>query len=269
MTKRIIMSGTAIGLSALLTACASTPPTNPQVTEADNAYQAISNDPYVARAGSSQLREAERDLERAKQLLKKEASEDKIEQAAYLAHRHAQIATERGKQARLQEEVKSAESRREEMRLKAQRMQTQQAKLEAESLRAEMEALQAKKTDRGMVLTLGDVLFDLNKADLKSAGERTVTRLADFMKEYENRRVRIEGYTDSTGADSYNQKLSEKRANSVRQALRDDGIDSSRIEVKGYGEAYPIAGNDTSSGRQRNRRVEIVISDEDGNLKSR
>jgi outer membrane protein OmpA-like peptidoglycan-associated protein len=169
----------------------------------------------------------------------------------------------------LQEEVKSAESRREELELKAQTLQTRQAQLEAEALRAEMEALQAEKTDRGMVLTLGDVLFDTGKAELKSSGERTVTRLSDFMKEYEERRVRIEGYTDSTGADSFNQKLSEDRANAVRQALRNDGIDSSRIEVTGYGEAYPVASNDTSSGRQRNRRVEIVISDENGELQSR
>jgi outer membrane protein OmpA-like peptidoglycan-associated protein len=263
------MSGTAIGLSALLTACASTPPSNPQVTEAENAYEAIANDPYVARAGSAQLRSAEQDLERARQLLEKGADEEKIEHAAYLAHRHAQVATEKGKQSRLQEEVKSAESRREELELKAQTLQTRQAQLEAEALRAEMEALQAEKTDRGMVLTLGDVLFDTGKAELKSSGERTVTRLSDFMKEYEERRVRIEGYTDSTGADSFNQKLSEDRANAVRQALRNDGIDSSRIEVTGYGEAYPVASNDTSSGRQRNRRVEIVISDENGELQSR
>lgn len=138
-----------------------------------------------------------------------------------------------------------------------------------EALRQRMAELQAEQTDRGMVLTLGDVLFDLNQADLKSAGEQTVGRLAQFMREYENRRVRIEGYTDSTGADSYNQQLSERRAESVRNALVNQGISSRRVESKGYGEQYPVAGNDSSSGRQQNRRVEIVISDKDGNIDTR
>ena len=111
--------------------------------------------------------------------------------------------------------------------------------MEAEALRAEMAALKAEKTERGMVLTLGDVLFDLNKADLKASGKRTVERLADFMKQYQERRVRIEGYTDSTGSAEYNQGLSERRAKSVQSELLDQGISGNRIEVEGYGEAYP------------------------------
>ena len=138
-----------------------------------------------------------------------------------------------------------------------------------ESRVTQMEAMQAEQTDRGMVLTLGDVLFDLNRAELKPAGETTVGRLADFMAEYENRRVRVEGYTDSTGAESYNQQLSERRAEAVREALMDRGINRARIEVQGFGEQYPVATNETSAGRQQNRRVEIVISDADGNIKER
>lgn len=120
-----------------------------------------------------------------------------------------------------------------------------------------------------MVLTLGDVLFDLNKADLKASGEQTIGRLAQFMREYEDRRVRVEGYTDSTGKDSYNQQLSERRAEAVRDALVSQGIERRRVETKGYGEQYPVASNDTSAGRQQNRRVEIVISDEEGNIETR
>lgn len=269
MTKRIIMSGTAVCLSALLTACAGTPKTIPEVEEAKSAYQAIENDPDVARAGSSQLRSAKKNLRRADQLLEDGADRDRVEHAAYLANRNAQIAAQKGKQSQLQEEVKSAESRREKLRLKAQTMEAQQAQQKAEALREEMKALKAEKTDRGMVLTLGDVLFDTDKAELKSSGLRTITRLSEFMKEYEDRRVRIEGYTDSTGTESYNQKLSEKRASAVRKALTNDGIASERVEMAGYGEAYPVANNDTSSGRQQNRRVEIVISDESGQLQSR
>ncbi|MEQ5835860.1 DUF4398 domain-containing protein [Marinobacter sp. R17] len=269
MTKRILMSGSALALSALLTACASTPQQNAKVDEARASYQAIADDPYVARAGSTQLREAELSLKKAENLLEDGADTDRVEQAAYLANRHAEIASQQGERARLQEEIKSAESRRDQLTLQAQTMKTQQAQSEAERLKAEMAALQAKQTERGMVLTLGDVLFDVNKADLKPAGERTVQKLADFMNEYPERRVRVEGYTDSTGAASYNQTLSERRAESVRNALMLAGIASSRVEVKGYGEQYPVATNDTSAGRQQNRRVEIVISDENGDIKSR
>ena len=113
------------------------------------------------------------------------------------------------------------------------------------------------------------MLFDLNEADLKASGKRTVERLAEFMEQYQERRVRIEGYTDSTGAAEYNQGLSERRAMSVRNELMNQGIPGSRIEVEGYGEAYPVATNDTSAGRQQNRRVEIVISDESGSISTR
>ncbi len=262
MTKRILLSGTAIGLSALLTACASTPPQNDMVDEAKANYEAIADDPYVARSGAVQLRDAEQSLNKAERLLADEKSTEMVEHSAYLANQHALIATQQGKRAQLQEEIKKAEDRREQLNL-------QSAKSEADRLRAQMEALQAEKTDRGMVLTLGDVLFDLNKAELKPSGERTVQRLADFMNEYTDRRVRVEGYTDSTGAEAYNQKLSERRAEAVRNALILDGIDSSRVDVQGFGEAYPVASNDTNSGRQQNRRVEIVISDEKGDIKTR
>ena len=87
--------------------------------------------------------------------------------------------------------------------------------------------------------------------------------------DYPDRRVRIEGFTDSTGSDSYNQQLSESRAFAVRNALEQAGIDSSRIEVRGYGETNPVATNDTSEGRQLNRRVEVLISDEQGAIASR
>ena len=192
-----------------------------------------------------------------------------IEHAAYLANRHAQIAGEQGRRAELQEQINSAEERRKELELQMSSSAAEEARREAEELRRQMEAMQAEQTDRGMVLTLGDVLFDLNRAELKSSGEATVRRLAEFMAEYKDRRVRVEGYTDSTGEASYNQGLSERRAESVRDTLVNMGISSTRVETKGFGEQFPVASNDTSGGRQQNRRVEIVISDEEGNIDSR
>ncbi|PFG53489.1 outer membrane protein OmpA-like peptidoglycan-associated protein [Marinobacter sp. LV10R520-4] len=269
MKQRNITLGLAIGLSVLMTGCASTPPQNAKVDEARASYDRVKNDPAVARSGDTQLRSARDQLDRAESLLKDSADNGLIEHAAYMAHRHAQIASQQGERAELQTQIESAEERRRELMLAEQTGDADSARREAEALRQRMAELQAEQTDRGMVLTLGDVLFDLDQADLKSAGEQTVARLAEFMREYEDRRVRVEGYTDSTGADSYNQQLSERRAESVRNALINQGTASQRVEVKGYGEQYPVAGNDSSSGRQQNRRVEIVISDKDGNIETR
>ena len=276
MKKRNITLGLAIGLSVLMTGCASTPPQNAKVDEARASYDLVKNDPAVARSGDTQLRSARDQLNRAESLLKDGADNNRIEHAAYMAQRHAQIASQQGEKAELQTQIESAEERRRALMLAEQtgdasaaRSEAEAAQQEAEMLRQRMAELQAEQTDRGMVLTLGDVLFDLNQADLKSAGEQTVGRLAQFMREYENRRVRIEGYTDSTGSDAYNQQLSERRAESVRNALLNQGISSRRIEIKGYGEQYPVASNENSAGRQQNRRVEIVISDTDGNINTR
>lgn len=276
MKKRNVTLGLAIGLSVLMTGCASSPPQNAKVDEARAAYDRIKDDPSVARSGDIQLRNARDELSRAESLLKGDADGSRIEQAAYLANRHAQIASQQGERAELQTQIESAEGRRRELMLAEQtgdasaaRSEAESARREAEALRQRMAELQAEQTDRGMVLTLGDVLFDLNKAELKSAGEQTVNRLAEFMREYDSRRVRVEGYTDSTGAEAYNQRLSERRAESVRNALINRGVPSRSVEVKGYGAQYPVAGNDSSAGRQQNRRVEIVISDENGNIDSR
>jgi outer membrane protein OmpA-like peptidoglycan-associated protein len=276
MKKQNVTLGLAISLSVLMTGCASTPQQNAKVDEARASYDQVKNDPAVARSGDSQLRSARDQLSRAESLLKEGASNNSIEHAAYMALRHAQIASQQGERAELQTQIESAEERRQELMLAQQtgeasaaRSEAEAARMEAEALRQRMAELQAEQTDRGMVLTLGDVLFDLNQANLKSAGEQTVGRLAAFMREYENRRVRIEGYTDSTGSDAYNQQLSERRAESVRDALVNQGISFNRVESRGYGEQYPVAGNDSSSGRQQNRRVEIVISDKDGNIANR
>jgi outer membrane protein OmpA-like peptidoglycan-associated protein len=142
----------------------------------------------------------------------------------------------------------------------AQATQTQQQNT------ALLAALDAKQTDRGMVLTLGSVLFESNDADLNASGERSLDKLAQFLHDNPKRNVRVEGYTDSTGDASYNQDLSKRRADAVSSALADDGVDSQRTESKGFGEEFAVASNRTASGRQQNRRVEIVISSADGSF---
>jgi outer membrane protein OmpA-like peptidoglycan-associated protein len=269
MKKRNVTLGAAISLSVLMAGCASTPDQNAKVDEAKAAYEGISQDPNVARSGDRQLRSAREELSRAEQLLREGADTVLVEHTAYLANQHARIAAEQGKRAALQQQISSAENRRRDLELQMQAREADAARQEAEALRQQMQAMQAEQTDRGMVLTLGDVLFDLNRAELKPSGETTVARLAEFMAEYENRRVRVEGYTDSTGEASYNLGLSERRAEAVGNALVNMGISPNRVDIKGFGERYPVASNDTSAGRQQNRRVEIVISDSEGTVDSR
>ncbi len=131
---------------------------------------------------------------------------------------------------------------------------------------AQLKELNAKQTERGMVITLGDVLFNVNKADLSKGGLSNVKKLADFLTQYPERKVMVEGHTDNRGSDSYNQALSERRAEAVQKALVDLGISSDRIATKGYGESSPVANNEKAAGRQMNRRVEIVLSDESGTV---
>jgi outer membrane protein OmpA-like peptidoglycan-associated protein len=101
----------------------------------------------------------------------------------------------------------------------------------------------------------------VDQANLTSQGIATAQRLADVLRDNPDRTVLIEGFTDSTGSDAYNLQLSQRRAEAVRQALAAMGIDRSRIETRGYGEAYPVASNATAGERQLNRRVEIVLSE--------
>ncbi|WP_207062902.1 OmpA family protein [Motiliproteus sp. SC1-56] len=267
--NRIYSIVVAVGLTSLMIGCASTPPSNAKLEEARATYSAIEQDPDVARSGASQMRSAKEELERAEALLEDGADVEEVEQAAYLALRHGEIAQQQGRRAALESDINAAKERRDEVDARRNQLMLEMKSQEAEALRAQMEALKAEKTDRGMVLTLGDVLFDLNETKLKASGERTIASLAEFMQQYEERRVRVEGYTDSTGDEDYNQKLSELRAMAVYDALLGEGIASDRVEVQGYGEAYPVASNDTKAGRQLNRRVEIVISDKEGNIKSR
>ncbi|HEX6136713.1 MAG TPA: OmpA family protein [Casimicrobiaceae bacterium] len=151
----------------------------------------------------------------------------------------------------------------------AERQQAQDAQARAQSLEAALHELQARPTDRGMVVTLSDVLFDSGRAQLRPGGVRVVEHLADFMRQYPRRRVSIEGFTDGVGDPAFNQELSERRASAVRLALIDRGIDPGRILVRGHGEQYPVASNADAAGRQMNRRVEIIISDEHGMIGSR
>ncbi len=151
----------------------------------------------------------------------------------------------------------------------AAKQRAEEMQQRAKELESQLSELKAKQTERGLVLTLSDVLFDTGKSELRPGASRAIDQLSKFLNEYPERSAMIEGFTDSVGAENYNQGLSERRANAVRAALVTAGIDPGRINVRGFGEAFPVVSNSTPGGRQQNRRVEIVISDEKGKIPER
>lgn len=116
-----------------------------------------------------------------------------------------------------------------------------------------------RETARGLVISLSDILFDVDKATLKAGAEANIRRIAAILNQFPDYQISVEGHTDATGSDSYNQQLSERRAAAVRAALVAGGVAQSRITSGGYGESQPIATNETVAGRQQNRRVEVIV----------
>lgn len=207
----------------------------------------------IANAGQErdQIRLAQRTLE---------ADQARIH--AEQARQVARIAVGNAMEAERQTELSRADA------AQAQR-QTLDAQARAADLEAQLADLAALKTERGMVITLGDVLFGTDHAQLTADGMRTAEKLASVLQKHPQRNVLIEGFTDSTGSTAHNQELSERRATSVRSALQDMGVAPGRVAVRGYGESFPIAANDTARNRQFNRRVEIVVSNGVGQIPQR
>ena len=136
-------------------------------------------------------------------------------------------------------------------------------------LEAQLRDIEGKHTERGLLVTLGDVLFAFNKSELTPQAGPRLDKLASFLKQFPQRKLLVEGYTDAVGTDAYNMELSERRAEAIREALVARGVDTTRVVTKGYGKAYPVADNASVDGRAVNRRVEVVIADENGNLRGR
>lgn len=162
--------------------------------------------------------------------------------------------------ARALAEARYAEDQRKGISQQATAAQLDARTREAEALRRQLSELNAKQTDRGLIVTLGDVLFETAKADLKPGAHANLTKLVSVLQQQPERSLVIEGHTDSVGSESYNQELSQRRADSVKVFLLSQGVAANRITAVGKGESIPVASNDSSSGRQMNRRVEIVIA---------
>jgi outer membrane protein OmpA-like peptidoglycan-associated protein len=209
-----------------------------------------------ARAREAQLEAKQAEMGREMAEAKARAAEDARQQSAAQAKaaEEARLAAiDQARQAELAQQQAAALAAAREAEIA---LQQEAARQKLEALAAE---LAAKETERGLVLTLGNVLFDVDGHQLKPGAVPAMDKLSEFLKAYPDRNVVIEGFTDSTGSDAYNRNLSEQRANAVKQALMSRGVEENRIATEGFGEARPVATNETAAGRQQNRRVEVVI----------
>ncbi len=172
----------------------------------------------------------------------------------------AEEAAEAKRKADAEIAAKAEEARQaEEKRLAAER---EQQLLRAKLLEQFNRVLPTSDTERGLVVNMGDVLFDTGKADLRAQAREALAKLSGIVVNYPKLHLAIEGHTDSTGSDELNQALSEKRANAVRDYLSGQGLGADLLTAQGFGKTMPVADNSTAQGRQKNRRVEIVISGE-------
>ena len=285
---------------AILSGCSSAPTKNAALEEAREKFNIANSNPEVTTQAALEMKEAGDSLYKADEAMRKGQGAATVEHLSYIASQKVGIAQETAKRKTAEEAVAGAAQSRDKMLLRARTDEADASKrkvadmqetanYQAEQLAVadanaasdqaliaqqekqlkELKELNATMTKRGLVITLGDVLFSTGKAELKSGAERNLQKLAEFLNEYPKHRVLIEGHTDSTGSDGFNQSLSERRALSVKTSLVAMGIGSDRVMSRGYGESFPVATNKTGSGRQMNRRVEIILSDDKGNIAAR
>jgi outer membrane protein OmpA-like peptidoglycan-associated protein len=289
LTKTLVAAAVA---SALLSGCATAPVQPDGASRARSKLTQLQSDPNLATRAPAATKEADAAVRVAEQ---PEVDKDLAAYRVYLADRKVEIARAQAETSFAEDQRVQLGAQREKARLDSrtreadaakgqvaaaraegaeQKVAADQARGEADAahaaaasseqqateLQRQIDVLQAKPTDRGLVLTLGDVLFTSGQADLKTGASSHLEKLVAFLDKYPDRAVAIEGYTDSVGSEEYNQGLSQRRAESVESYLTGQGIDAARLSASGKGESDPVAGNDSAAGRQQNRRVEVIIS---------
>lgn len=283
--------------ASLFAGCSSIPRPNANLDNARSNFQTAQGDPDVVKLAPLELKQASDALDSANAAQAHHESDKKVDELAYIAKQKTATAQEVAKQKTAEIAVTNAAKERDQVRLDQRtneadkanlnaamaqnqakiaqndaadsQRQTEEAEAHSRQLQAQLDSLDAKKTERGIVITMGDVLFNTDKDQLKPDGMHNVQKLYEILNQNPQRVVLIEGYTDSTGSKAHNQNLSERRALSVSTALIEMGISRDRITTRGYGEDYPAANNDSAIGRQINRRVEIILSDDGGKISPR
>jgi outer membrane protein OmpA-like peptidoglycan-associated protein len=295
---------TLVALATLFVACTSIPPHNTALDQARSAVNAAQNDPQVAALAPEELSQAVESLRVAERAMADDATTTTVNHLAYMTVQRARIASDTASSKAAQAVIASAAAERDRLLLAQRTSEAERAHDAAETARSELAAseqsntriageladadatamlndarvsdleaqlkdLNAKQTDRGLVVTLGDVLFDTGQAQILASGSGNITKLAEFFKRNPDRTGLIEGFTDDVGSSSSNFVLSQQRANAVMTALIDMGVQANRLTTLAHGEDNPAADNSTAAGRQMNRRVEIVITPRSADVVSR
>jgi len=295
--KKNFLKASVFASAVLLAACSSMPTTTSTLDQARSDFVMANNTPNISSYAPLEFKQASDALNEANAAAAKKDSLEKIDRLAYIAKQKIATAMEVARTKSAEANIAGAGKQRDALRLEARTNEADRARAEAEAakaaaaaaqasaasateraanaegrnaqLEAMMSDLNAKQTERGMIITIGDVLFGTDQANLTPDGMATVKKLAQVMQQYPNRTVLVEGFTDSTGTVAHNQDLSERRASSVASTLTSMGVPRDRVAMRGYGPSYPVAANDTPNNRQMNRRVEIVLSNEGAQIAPR
>lgn len=259
----VLMGG--VGL-LLLAGCSSQPTGNKALEDARTRFQQIKADPEILRTAPKDVVRAEESLARAETLATYWGTSADVAHYAYLSQRYSEIAEQESLLEQNQQKLAKLDRQLQNLQLILREDQLLTLEQRREWVAEQLISLDSTETERGLVMTLGDVLFAGGSANLTPAANRTILKLAQFLQLNPRRVIRVEGYSDSNGDEVDNLKLSRERAQSVVDMLGDLGVEAKRMSVVGYGEAYPVADNASTRGRAQNRRVEIVISDQQGNL---
>lgn len=217
----------------------------------------------LLRASRLEARQARRVAENA--LLDSVATLEEMERARELAmnaEQQREQAARAAEQAREEAEQAREVARAQSAEVELARREADLASQTAQSLQRRLEYMEYRQTDRGVVVTLGDVLFEVGEADLLRSAAENLDDVIELLESEPDKSIRIEGHTDSSGSSELNLRLSERRAEAVRDALIERGIDPGRLNAVGMGEDFPIATNETAQGRARNRRVDVIVLNE-------
>jgi outer membrane protein OmpA-like peptidoglycan-associated protein len=257
----------AAAVAVFLASCATAPVSPEGSADVRRKLTFLQSDPELAARAPVALADAEVAVRAAEQPVP-------VDDAAlgahrvYVADRKVDIAIAQASTRQFEDQRVTLGQERERARLDARTLEAEAAhrdaetaRGDAENLQREIDALHAEATDRGLVLTLGDIQFSTARADLKVGATSNLNELVSFLSKYPDRNVMIVGHTDDQGSDKYNMELSQRRADAVRVYLVQQGIGSARIASSAMGEHEPIVENDSEGGRQQNRRVEVIIAD--------
>jgi len=238
--------------------CATAP--NADLDRARVRYEAVSQDANIAKYASVALYEAKKDLERAEAEWQKGDDQAEVSHLAGMAEIRMSIAQANADTGLARAESQALFEQREKLQLDARTVAAERAAARASQAEKALAELQGERTKEGVVLNFaGDVLFEVNEAVISIGARDTLNRVAAFLRDNPDREIFVGGHTDSTGEDSYNMALSQRRADAVANYLMSGGVAGNRVVARGFGESVPVASNDNAAGRQRNRRVVVVI----------